>query len=93
MKWLSFFQTGCSNATRRCANSSRTCLCIFIILCSLLICPTISQGGSELCTDEDCPCDSNDETDLIDVICRCSPKKVSMGLEKLFLLRDVNSLN
>lgn len=75
MKWLSFLHAGCSNATRKSANSSRTSLCIFIILCSLLICPTISQGGSELCTDEDCTCDSNDETDLIDVICRCSPKK------------------
>ena len=58
---------------------TRTSLYIFIILCSLLISPTISQEGNDLCTDPDCTCDSQPgEPDLIDVVCTCSPKKVNI---------------
>merc|ERR1719210_1985650 len=54
---------------------SRTWFCIFILLFSLLINPTISQEETELCSDKDCTCDPSGDTDLIDVICKCSPNR------------------
>ena len=76
MRW-SNFQLASHLASNQYTKGIKTALFIFIILCSLLIPPTISQGGNELCTDEDCTCDSQQgNPDLIDVVCRCSPKKV-----------------
>ena len=86
MTWLLFFRDEHNDTSKTCTNSSKkTRFCIFIILCSLLITPTISQGGKELCIDGDCTCDANGEADLIDVICRCSPKKVSNAIPQVFI--------
>ena len=66
-------------------HNSRTSVCILIILCSFLISPTISQEGNDLCTDEDCTCNSQGSPDLIDVNCRCSPKKVRLSKDNILL--------
>ena len=63
---------------RRCVKLSTTNICIYLVLCFLLISPSISQEEGELCTDNDCTCNPQGETDLIEVICRCSPKRVSI---------------
>ena len=68
---------------RRCVKLSTTNICIYLVLCFLLISPSISQEEGELCTDSDCTCNPQGETDLIEVICRCSPKRVSIFQEYL----------
>ena len=83
LKQLRFLQSENSLLTMHCKMNSRTRLCIFILLLSLLINSTISQGGNELCSDADCTCDPSGDTDLIDVICKCSPKKVNNLEEKI----------
>ena len=77
MKWFSLNIID-TCLLRRCVKLSRTNICIYVVLCFLLISPSISQEEGELCIDNDCTCNPQGETDLIEVICRCSPKRVSI---------------
>jgi len=74
MKWFSLNIID-TCLLRHCVKLSRTNICIYLVLCFLLISPSISQEEGELCTDNDCTCNPQGETDLIEVICRCSPKR------------------
>jgi len=75
MKMFKLFQRDEKLSTMKCKMISRTTFCIFILLLSYLINPTISQGENELCSDNDCTCNPSGDTDLIDVICKCSPNR------------------
>lgn len=63
-------------STMKCKIISRTTFCILILSLLYMINPTISQGENELCSDNDCTCNPSSDTDLIDVICKCSPNRV-----------------
>ena len=76
MKMFKLLQRDEKLSTMKCKMISRTTFCIFILSLSYLINPTISQGENELCSDNDCTCNPSGDTDLIDIICKCSPNRV-----------------